>query len=68
MLKCDNLSAVRLAKNPVFHARTKYVEVRYHFIREKVLREEMNIEHTRIDDQVVDIFTKALSYVMFNQF
>nr|GEV45153.1 uncharacterized mitochondrial protein AtMg00810-like [Tanacetum cinerariifolium] len=35
-LYCDNLSAIRLAENSVFHARTKHVEVHYHFIREKV--------------------------------
>ncbi|KAL5567911.1 hypothetical protein UlMin_024486 [Ulmus minor] len=39
-LYCDNQSAIRLAENPVFHARTKHVEVHYHFIREKVLQEE----------------------------
>ena len=38
-LYCNNQSAIRLAKNPVFHARTKHVEVYYHFIREKVLQE-----------------------------
>ncbi|XP_062114249.1 uncharacterized mitochondrial protein AtMg00810-like [Humulus lupulus] len=36
-LHCDNQSAIRLAENPVFHARTKHVEVHYHFLREKVL-------------------------------
>lgn len=40
-LYCHNQSAVRLAENPVFHARTKHVEVHYHFIREKVLQEEI---------------------------
>ncbi|XP_057540751.1 uncharacterized mitochondrial protein AtMg00810-like [Amaranthus tricolor] len=37
-LHCDNRSAVCLAENPVFHARTKHIEVHYHFIREKVLQ------------------------------
>ncbi|KAK2967198.1 hypothetical protein RJ640_022454 [Escallonia rubra] len=44
-LYCDNLSAIRLAENPVFHARTKHVEVHYHFTREKVLQEEIELEH-----------------------
>ncbi|XP_057529767.1 secreted RxLR effector protein 161-like [Amaranthus tricolor] len=43
MLSCDNQSAIRLAENPVFHARTKHVEVHYHFVREKVLRGESNL-------------------------
>ncbi|KAA3471521.1 Copia protein [Gossypium australe] len=38
-LFCDNMSAMRLAENPIFHARTKHVEVHYHFIREKVLQD-----------------------------
>ena len=42
-LLCDNQFAIRLAKNPVFHARTKHVEVHYHFIREKVLKEEIEM-------------------------
>ena len=37
LLHCDNQSAIRLAENPVFHARTKRVEVHYNFIRKKVL-------------------------------
>lgn len=36
-LLCDNLSSIQLAENPTFHARTKHIEVHYHFIREKVL-------------------------------
>ncbi len=46
-LYCDNLSAIRLAENPVFHARTKHVEVHYHFIREKILQEEIGLESNR---------------------
>ena len=40
-LSCDNQSAIRLAENPVFHARTKHLEVHYHFVRVKVLRGEI---------------------------
>ena len=39
-LHCNNQSAILLAENSVFHARTKHVEVHYHFIREKVLKEK----------------------------
>lgn len=46
-LYCDNLSAIRLVENPIFHARTKHVEVHYHFIREKVLQEEIELKHVR---------------------
>ena len=49
-LHCDNLSAVRLAENPVFHARTKHVEVHYHFLREKVLQGDINLKPIRTQD------------------
>ncbi len=36
VIYCDNLSSIQLARNPMFHARTKHIEVHYHFITEKV--------------------------------
>ena len=41
MLYCNNMSSIQLARNPVFHARTKHIEVHYHFVREKVLAGEI---------------------------
>lgn len=60
-LYCDNQSALRLTKNPVFHARTKHVEVYYHFIIEKILQEEFDMKPIKTGDQIVDIFTKGLT-------
>ncbi|KAI3508780.1 hypothetical protein L1887_23794 [Cichorium endivia] len=40
MLHCDNQSAIHLAKNPVFHSRTKHIKMRYHFIREQIAEED----------------------------
>ena len=37
VIHCDNMSSIQLARNPVFHARTKHIEVQYHFVCEKVL-------------------------------
>ena len=67
-LSCDNQSAIRLAENPVFHARTKHVEVHYHFVQEKVLRGEIQLEQVKTDDQVADIFTKGLGGQKFEKF
>ncbi|KAF3679119.1 hypothetical protein FXO38_02909 [Capsicum annuum] len=67
-LYCDNLSAKRLAENPVFHARTRHVEVHYHFIREKDLQEEIELKHFRTEDQDADLFTKGLSGNKFERF
>ncbi len=57
---CDNISNILLAYNPVYHARTKHIEVHYHFIREKILARKINLTHVNTENQVVDIFTKAL--------
>lgn len=56
----DNQSAIRLVKNPEFHKRTKHIDVRYHFIREKFEDGIFKLEYVQTDDQAADIMTKAL--------
>lgn len=68
LLCCDNQSAIHLAENPIFHARTKHVEVHYHFIREKVLEEKVELRQINTEDQVADLFTKGLSGSKFEKF
>ncbi|MCO5605633.1 hypothetical protein L7F22_059816 [Adiantum nelumboides] len=65
---CDNISSIMLAKNPVYHAHTKHIEVHYHFIREKVLAGETNLVYVKKNDQVAAIFTKALGKEKFCYF
>lgn len=60
LIWCDNISAISLASNPVFHARTKHIEVDYHFVRERVLRKDLDIRFVSTQEQVADIFTKGL--------
>ncbi len=60
VIYCDNISSILLANNPVYHARTKHIEMHYHFIREKVLAKEIDLIHVSTEDQVADMFTKAL--------
>ena len=57
---CDNLSSIQLARNPIFYAWTKHVEVHYHFIQECVLAGDIDLVYVSTQDQVEDIFTKAL--------
>lgn len=63
----DNKSAIDLAKNPVFHGRSKHIDIRYHFIRECVERGEIVIKHVRTDMQRADVLTKAMTTVKFER-
>ena len=60
LLWCDNVSALAIATNPVFHARTKHIEVDYHFVCEKVLRRDVMLKFISTPDQLADLFTKSL--------
>ncbi|XP_019186576.1 PREDICTED: uncharacterized protein LOC109181279 [Ipomoea nil] len=64
-LWCDNLGATYLCANPVFHARTKHVEIDYHFVRDKVSKKEIQVHFISTKDQLADIFTKALPSTLF---
>nr|GEW42678.1 hypothetical protein [Tanacetum cinerariifolium] len=65
ILWCDNLGATYLSANPIFHARTKHVEIDYHFVREKVAQGDLRVQHIFAYDQIADIFTKPLPTLRF---
>jgi len=64
---CDNINSIILANNPVYHARTKHIEVHCHFIRAKVLAKEIDLIHVSTEDQV-DIFTKDVGIDKLKKF
>jgi hypothetical protein len=68
VIYCDNLSSIQLAKNPIFHAQTKHIEVHYHYVREHVLSSEVELQYVRTDRQIADIFTKPLGLDKLRQF
>jgi len=59
-INIDNQSVIRLIKNPEFHKRTKHIDIRFHFIREKFENGEINISYIHTSNQLADILTKAL--------
>jgi hypothetical protein len=59
----DNMSAIALMKNPVFHRRSKHIHPKYHFIRECVEGGQIVIKFIRTDEQRADALTKALTVV-----
>lgn len=63
----DNKSAQALARNPVFHDRSKHIDTRYHFIRENIMEKEIKLEYVKSADQVADNITKPLGVDVFSK-
>jgi hypothetical protein len=59
-IMCDNTSAIQISKNPVFHSRTKHIEIRHHFICDHVEKRDIELIHVDTKNQIADIFTKPL--------
>ena len=65
---CDNQGAIALAKDNKFHARTKHIDLRYHFIREAIEDGKIKVKYVPTDENVSDIFTKVLAKPKFSRF
>ncbi|MCO5614424.1 hypothetical protein L7F22_068706 [Adiantum nelumboides] len=57
----DSLSALAVVRNPFFHACTKHIEVHYHYVRERFSARDINLAYVPTQDNLADLFTKALS-------
>jgi histone deacetylase 1/2 len=67
-LWCDNIGATYLSANPVFHARAKHIEIDFHFVRERVIKKQLEVRFISTKDQIADGFTEALGVRLFTQF
>ena len=68
ILWCDNLGATYLTANLVFHARTKHIEIDFHFVRERVAVGKQEVRFISTDDQLADVFTKPATRQMLDRF
>jgi hypothetical protein len=59
---------VKLSENPVFHDKSKHIEINYHYIRDIVQRKTVHVQYLPTREQIIDIFTKLLAKTMFEYF
>ena len=64
-IHCDNQSCIKLSVNPVFHDRSKHIDIRYHHIRDFVQQKIMLLSYIPTEDRDADILTKALARIKF---
>jgi hypothetical protein len=67
VVHCDNRSCIKLTKNPIFHDRSKHIDMKYHYIRDLVQRKTVNLQYIATSEQVGDILTKPLTSRQFVQ-
>jgi hypothetical protein len=68
VIHCDNQSCVKLTENPVFHDKSKHIEIKYHYIRDMVQRKAIHVQYLSTHEQVADVFTKLLARTKFEYF
>ena len=68
LVYCDNSSTIKLSMNPIMHGRSKHIDIRFHYLRELVQNEVINLIHCGTREQVADIMTKPLPLDAFLRF
>ncbi|GJV59732.1 retrovirus-related pol polyprotein from transposon TNT 1-94 [Tanacetum coccineum] len=67
LIFCDNTNAISISNNPVLHSRTKHIDISYHFIRDYILKGDIELHFILTEYQLADIFTKSLDEPTFTR-
>ena len=68
MICCDNMSAIYLVKNQIYHARTKHIDFRFHFIREILDESDIELQKIYTKENPVDMLIKVVTGVKFEHY
>ena len=60
VVNADNQGSIALAKNPIFHDRSRHIDIQYHYTRELVRQERIQLNHIPTKDMLVDVLTRSL--------
>ena len=67
VVKEDNQGTIALSRNPKYHPRTKHIDIKYHFIRDKVEKKELVLEYCPTEQMLADLLTKQLGKTLFQR-
>ena len=65
---CHSESAIAISHNPIQHSKTKHIELRYHFIKDHILKGNIELIFVHTHEEIADVFTKALDSTKLNSF
>ena len=68
LVYCDSESAITISHNPIHHSKTKHIELRYHFIKDHILKGNIELIFVHTHEEIADVFTKALDSTKLNTF
>ena len=58
---CDNMTTLTYAKDPKYHGKTKHIQIKYHFIKDMIMQNEVALKHIPTSKMATNIFTKPIA-------